>query len=269
MNTRGAWITLLFMACWTLSAASRADEEPSRPSSQEMEPAVWNGEFKLADVKKTSFVEMLTLALPSERAKVATFFGYRSEDLCGYLASDVGKKIADWDLRFVATANMDAKQSAFEAKSLINSTDEVPLVSTVTDKCQELNKGTPPMLIVTNHFVPGKDAEFALWTDNPSVWKELGAGWVDLGDQSDGEWIQKNFDWDEAKAKPEVGDTVEVTQRSHIYADHVRYREELDLWVEGPIVTVLHSGDRYHVEAVKELRGGSVWAKISPTADLQ
>lgn len=264
MSTRGIWFTLLFVAYWMLSAASHADQKVGR---KQEDRSRWNGEFELIDVNKTNSETMWKFALPSEREKIATFHGYRREELCRYLSSEIGKKIVDWDLRFVATAdaNRDADESAFKAKSLIDSTDEVPLVSTVTDKCQQFTDSSRPMLIVTNHLVPGKDADFALWTDNPFVLKELSAGWVDLGSQINGEWTRKYFDWDDTKSTPEVGDWVEATRRSHIYADYLRYHGDLDLWVGGPIVTVVRSGDRYHVDAViKEPRGGGIWAKISP-----
>ena len=94
-------------------------------------------------------------------------------------------EIADWDIRFAATADMNEDEATFDAKSLISSVDDVPLVSTVTDKCS-LRQTEESTLLVTNHFVPGVDADYALWTDNPYVLRELGAGWVDLGSQSDG-----------------------------------------------------------------------------------
>ena len=267
MKTLRIWVTVLFMMGWMLSAATRADPEPAL---DKIDQSVWDGKFKLKDVKTTKRQTMWALALPSERAKVTTFFGYYGIELCSYLTNDVKNQIADWDLRLVATAVMNAEKTAFEAKSLISSIDDAPLVSTVTDKCPQLtkgeqtNEGQNPLLIVTNHFVPGKDADFALWTDNALVLRELGAGWVDLGTQSDGKWTKKRFDWPKGKATPQVGDWIKATQRNHLYADYLRHRKDLDVWVGGPTVTVINGGDRFYVDAVKELREGNVWAKIRP-----
>ena len=270
MNALRIRITLLFMIGCALGAATCVQAESA---SKEMGQSAWNGEFRLSDVRKTDSRTMWELASPSKRATIATFFGYNGTELCSYLTGEVGKRIADWDLRFVATAVMNAGRTEFEAKNLISSIDEVPLVSTITDKCAELTSTSDgrtvtsdnnPLLIVTNRFVPGKKPDFALWTDNEQVLGELSAGWADLGTQSGGQWTRKHFDWPEGSATPQVGALVKATQRNHLYADYLRYRDETERWVEGPIVAVIHSGDRFHVDAVKELGEGSVWAKIRP-----
>ena len=268
MNARRMWVTLLFTVGCALSAGVVAQSQSTLEKGQQ---SMWDGEFSLSDVKKTGSQTMWTLALPSKRTKIATFFGYVSTDLCSYLTGEVGKRIADWDLRFVATAIMNENTSTFKAKSLISSVDDVPLVSTVIDKCGQLSSdrkiGTreTPFLIVTNHFVPGKQLDFALWTDDAHVLEELSAGWADLGTQSGGKWINKRFDWSRDTARPQVGDVVQATQRNHLYADYLRYREQFERWSGGPIITVIDSGDQFYVDAVRETEKGSVWAKIRPS----
>lgn len=272
MNAIRIWITMLFIICWASGAATHAQVEST---SEKMDQSTWNGEFRLWDVRKTDRLKMWELALPSKRAKVVTFFGYVGTKMCGYLLTDeIGKRIADWDLRFIATAVMDRDGTEYKAKNLVGTVDEAPLVSRITNKCAEPNDGKTgtsdnPLLIVTNRFVPGTESDFALWTDNEHVLGELSAGWVDLGTLSDGQWTRKYFDWSEDSATPQVGDQVKATERNHLYADYLRYRGETKLWLEGPIVDVIRSGDHFHVDAVKELDEGSVWAKIRPSVDLQ
>ena len=272
MNTLRVWATFLFMAAWALSAAIRAEPDPIRGKT---DLSAWNGEFKLSDVKKTNSETMWALVFPSNRAKVATFFGYDGKGLCNYLNGEDGKKIAGWDLRFAATAVENKEKNTFEAKSLISSIDDVPLVSTVTTKCQQLvdvhgmGSQSYPWLIVTNRFVPGKKSDFALWTDDARVVRELATGWVDLGSRSAGKWTKKHFEWPEAQATPQEGDWIQATHRNHLYADYLRHRKESDIWVGGPIVTAIKSGDQFFVDAVKELGEGSVWAKIGPSVAPQ
>lgn len=272
MNALRIRITLLFMIGCALGAATRAQADSA---SEELDQPAWNGEFRLLDVRKTDSRTMWELALPSKRATIVTFFGYVGTELCSYLTGEAGERIADWDLRFIATAVMSADEIEFEAKNLIRSNDEAPLVGTITDKCAELIQGKQPgtsgnpLLIVTNRSVPGKKSDFPLWTDNEHVLEELSTGWVALGTRSDGQWTRKHFDWSEDIATPRVGTLVKATQRNHLYVDHLRYREEFNRWIESRIVTAIHEGDRFQVDAVRELGEGSVWAKIRPSADLQ
>ena len=272
MNAIRIWITLLFIICWASGAATRAQAESV---SEKMDQSTWNGEFRMWDVKKTDSRKMWELAFPSKRASVVTFFGYVGTKLCSFLTDDeIGKRIADWDLRFIATAVMDKDETEYKAENLVETIDEVPLVSRITNKCAELNDGQTgtsdnPLLIVTNRFVPGAKSDFAFWTDNEHVLGELSAGWVELGTLSDGQWTRKYFDWSGDSATPQVGGQVKATERNHLYADHLRYRDETKLWMGGPIVAVIRSGDHFHVDAVKQLREGSVWAKTRPSVGLQ
>ena len=273
MNAIRIWITLLLVIGCASGAATPAQAESDSEEAQ----SAWNGEFRLWDVRKTAKRQMWVLALPSQRAKVVTFFGYVGSKLCSYLTDEIGKRIADWDLRFIATAVMDKDETEYKAKNLVGTIDEAPLVSRITSKCTKLaklNDGQTeapgnPLLIVTNRFVPGAESDFAFWTDNEHVLGELSAGWVDLGTLSDGQWKRKYFDWSEDSATPQVGGHVKATRRSHLHADYLRYRDETKLWLEGPIVDVIRSGDHFRVDAVKELGGGSFWAKIRPSVGLQ
>ena len=103
----------------------------------------------------------------------------------------------------------------------------------------------------------------SILNESPSKQDVTPIGWVYIGINSDNQWIEKYFDWNNNSSLPAKGVIMTANGSVHLRKDYIKFHSTTGRWVNSDVVGLVRSGDKVKVTGIKNVAEGFYWAEIT------